>query len=289
MTSSLTDRPQLAVPTTLAPSGELLVALDIDGTIVNYDGEMHPVIRKGVRATMRRGAHVVLATGRGIEGVVPIAEQLGMTSGYAVCANGAVVIDLNDSDRGYEVTDAVTFDPRAALDELRERVPGALFLVDDGSGQHYATAPFPAGELVRTPEIVPFEQLREMAASRVTVRAPDLSRQDLADIAAAAGLGGVGYYVGWSAWLDIAPQGISKASALEMLRGRLKVAPNATVAVGDGTNDLEMLSWAHYSVAMGQAPDVVKAHADAVTASIDDGGLAYVLSAILTRPRPLAQ
>lgn len=281
--TSAPARPRLSPPASLAPSEELLVALDIDGTIVQIDGYLHPVVAKGVAAMRRRGAAVVLATGRGVDGVLPIARQLGMSDGYAVCANGAVVLQFDDSPAGYHLSDVVTFDPASVLDQLRERIPSALFLVEDGNGDHYTTGPFPDGELATAPPIVPFERLRHMAATRVTVRAPDVPSAEFAELIADTGLHGVGYYIGWSAWLDIAPQGVSKASALEMLRGRLQIAPHATVAVGDGSNDVEMLAWAHYSVAMGQAPPQVQAQANEVTAPVTGGGLAYVLSAILTR------
>ena len=58
------------------------------------------------------------------------------------------------------------------------------------------------------------------------------------------GLSGVTYSVGWTAWLDVAAAGVTKASGLEALRTVLKVAPEDTVAVGDGRNDIEMLRWA---------------------------------------------
>ena len=283
MSSRTVSRSTVSVPRSLAASSELLVCLDIDGTIVDYDGSLHPVVEKGIRAMRRCGARVVLATGRGIGGVLPIAERLGITSEYAVCANGAVVIELGQDPGSYEITDVVTFDPRAALTELREVVPGAVFLVDDAHGRHFTTGAFPAGELAQDPPVIAFEEICQLAASRVTVRAPELSAAELGRLVAASGLQGVEYSVGWTAWMDISPQGVTKASALEMLRGRLDIAAEATVAAGDGTNDLDMLSWAHFSVAMGQASQVVKDHADAQTLTVADGGLAYLLSAILTR------
>ncbi|MDN5756892.1 MAG: Cof-type HAD-IIB family hydrolase, partial [Micrococcaceae bacterium] len=95
------------------------------------------------------------------------------------------------------------------------------------------------------------------------------------------GLQGVAYSVGWTAWLDIAAEGITKASAIEALRGELGFEVQHTVAVGDGRNDIEMLGWAGRGVAMGQAPDEVKAAADEVTTTVDEDGLANVLRSLL--------
>lgn len=272
--------PQLQVPSTLAKPAELLIALDIDGTIVDYDGRLLPVVRRGIDAARARGATVLFATGRGISGVEPIADQLDMRCGYAVCSNGAVIIEFQ-ADGSYEITDVVTFDPSRVLTQLREAVPGALFLVDDHRGRHHTTAPFPPGELPADIPLVSFEQACQFAATRVTLRAPDLSADELNRLVAATGLHNVSYSVGWTAWMDISPQGVSKASALELIRTRLDLPITGTVAVGDGTNDMEMLRWAHWSVAMGQASAQVAACADAVTTSIDEAGLAFALQAVL--------
>lgn len=272
--------PNLQVPSTLAKPAELLIALDIDGTIVDYDGRLLPVVRRGIDAARKRGATVMFATGRGISGVLPIAEQLDMREGYAVCSNGAVVIEFQ-TDGSYDITDVVTFDPSRVLTQLREAVPGALFLIDDHRGRHHTTAPFPPGELPEDIPVISFAEASQFAATRVTLRAPDLSAGELNQLVAATGLHNVSYSVGWTAWMDISPQGVSKASALEMIRTRLDLPGNGTVAVGDGTNDMEMLRWAHWSVAMGQATAQVAACADAVTTSIDEAGLAFALQAVL--------
>ena len=91
----------------------------------------------------------------------------------------------------------------------------------------------------------------------------------------------VSYAVGWSAWLDLTPEGISKGSALEELRQKLGVEPFATVAIGDGRNDVEMLTWVARGVAMGHADEPVRAAADEVTGTIDDDGAVAVIRSLL--------
>jgi hydroxymethylpyrimidine pyrophosphatase-like HAD family hydrolase len=118
----------------------------------------------------------------------------------------------------------------------------------------------------------------------VIVRAPDLESRDFLDLVGRLGLHEVSYAVGWTAWLDLAPQGVSKASALETVRQRLGVAPECTVAVGDGRNDLEMLGWAARAVAMGNAEPEVQQAAGEVTGHVDDDGLVPVLESLLAAP-----
>ena len=73
-----------------------------------------------------------------------------------------------------------------------------------------------------------------------------------------------------------------EASALEHLRGHLSIEQHLTVAIGDGRNDIEMLTWAGRGVAMGQAPDEVIAAADEVTMSVHDDGAAHILRSLLS-------
>jgi hydroxymethylpyrimidine pyrophosphatase-like HAD family hydrolase len=120
----------------------------------------------------------------------------------------------------------------------------------------------------------------ELEAVRVVVHVPDLSPQEFSKVIAESGVHGVEYSIGWTAWLDMAAPGISKASALEVIRDRLGIAREATVTVGDGFNDTEMLTWAGVGVAMGQAPQGVKDVADVVTESIYEDGTVLVLEGL---------
>ena len=259
-----------------------LVALDIDGTTVNHEGELSDAVRETVRAVAAAGHHVTIATGRAIIGTLPVLDKLGLTTGYAVCSNGAVTIRLDAGRRdGYEILEAVTFDPRPALMVLREHFPTALVAVEELGVGFKVTAPFPAGELDGIPRVVPFEELMAAPVTRLTLRDPSSTSEEFLERTERIGLHGVEYAVGWSAWLDINPEGVSKGAALEGIRRRLGVEPMHTVAVGDQRNDLEMLHWAARGVAMGNAPDEVKAAADEVTGHVDDDGLVPVLRALL--------
>jgi hydroxymethylpyrimidine pyrophosphatase-like HAD family hydrolase len=115
----------------------------------------------------------------------------------------------------------------------------------------------------------------------VTFRDPTGTAEDFMDLAERIGLHGVNYAVGFTAWLDINPEGVSKGSALELIRRQLGVEPAHTVAVGDQRNDVEMLQWAARGVAMGNAPDEVKEVADEVTLDVDEDGLVPVLRSLL--------
>ncbi len=271
----------------------LLVALDVDGTLVTpMETVSEPAealsdrVRDAVLAVAAAGAHVVIATGRSVAGTLDIAALLGFTDSWLVCGNGTMTVKLDAAaPGGFVVDDVVTFDPSAALRMLRELLPDAVYAVEDLGRGFLVTAPFPADELTGEYTVVPFDELFAEPCTRVVVR--DVASEPAAFAAAVerAGLQGVTYNVGWTSWLDITPDGISKATALERLRVAFGVDADRTVAIGDGSNDVEMLRWAARGVAMGQAEPAVRAAADEVTAAVDDDGAALVLESLLAEAR----
>ncbi len=266
----------------LEPGPDLLVALDIDGTLVRSDGSVSPGVRAGVRDLLDVGTHVVLATGRSVNGLLPVLDELGMSRADVVAANGAVCARVDPLVPGrHEVTDVVTFDPEPALRLLRPLLPAGLFAVERAGEGFLVTRPFPDGELSEPVAVVDFEVLCAAPASRVTIRDLGLGARDLRELVDRSGLSGVTYAIGWTAWLDLTPPGVTKASGLEILRERLEVPAGATLAVGDGHNDVEMLRWAGVGVAMGGADARTRAAADAVTAHVDEDGLVSVLRSLL--------
>jgi hydroxymethylpyrimidine pyrophosphatase-like HAD family hydrolase len=144
---------------------------------------------------------------------------------------------------------------------------------------------FPEPELSGEQRAVSAAELVSTPATRVTVRDLSATPEEFAEVVERIGLHGVNYAIGFSAWLDLAPEGVSKASALEHVRRVLRVEPSDTVAVGDQRNDLEMLHWAAWGVAMGQAPQDVVDAADSSTGTVEEDGLAAVLDEVLATVR----
>jgi HAD superfamily hydrolase (TIGR01484 family) len=120
-------------------------------------------------------------------------------------------------------------------------------------------------------------------ATRVVVVSPDHDMEDFLQVVDRMGLHRVSYSIGWTAWLDIAPDGVNKATGLERVREALGIPRSRVMAIGDGRNDLDMFRWAGEAgraVAMGQAPDDVIAAATEVTASVYDDGVAQALATL---------
>jgi Cof subfamily protein (haloacid dehalogenase superfamily) len=259
-----------------------LLALDIDGTLLRWvedsgsvHGEVLPRVRSAVRRAAEAGCHVVLASGRSLHAMTGIADQLGIPlmgsdRAWVVASNGAVVLRYPPS----EVVHEETFDASAAVAAILREHPSALIGVEERGVGYRVNRPFPKGELNGRMIVGDIEEIINGPVSRVVVRDPDATVEDFERLAANLGLQGTDYVIGWTAWMDLAPPGVSKASGLQHVAERLDVDPTDALAIGDGRNDLEMFDWAGRAVAMGQAVTEVRDAADHITAPVEEDGAA---------------
>jgi HAD superfamily hydrolase (TIGR01484 family) len=268
-----------------------LVALDIDGTLLawvegegtTYETVTQPVF-DAVQRALDAGAHVVLASGRSPHGMTRIAEMLELRGLdpdddrlWIVASNGAVIFRYH-AGGDVDVVHEETFDAAPAVRAILEQRPTARVAVEDRGRGYRVTTPFPDGELTGDMVVTDVEDLVARPVSRVIIRDPDATADDFVALAADLGLHGTDYVVGWTAWLDLTPVGISKASGLEHVCAELGLTAADVLAIGDGRNDVEMLAWAGRGVAMGQAVEVVREAADAVTETVYDDGAAVEIS-----------
>jgi HAD superfamily hydrolase (TIGR01484 family) len=263
-----------------------LVALDIDGTMLSWiegQGTTYEEVPDAVRDAVRRahdaGADIVLASGRSPHGMVLVADLLDLPGVdddplWVVASNGAVVFRYPP----LEVVHEETFDARPAVEAILREHPSVLVAVEERGVGYRVNRPFPAGELSGEMVITEVGDLVADKVSRVIIRDPESTAEDFLDLARRLGLHGTDYVVGWTAWLDLAPVGVSKASGLAHVADQLGVDAADVLAIGDGRKDIEMLRWAGRGVSMGQAVEEVRAAADDVTGTVYDDGAATEIS-----------
>jgi len=251
-----------------------VVALDIDGTLVDHAGVLPNEVRRAVRRVTAAGVPVVLTTGRSWHATRPVFEQLGLPEGPAISSNGAVIVQFPP----FELTQVVTFDPSAVVERVLQEHPAAALAAEVVGAGYRVTKHFPEGDLSGEIEVVSVEDLAGSDVTRIVVRDPEASDGEFIALAQRLGLHGVSYSVGWSAWLDIAPAGVNKATALADVVADLGVAAADVLAIGDGRNDIEMLTWAGRGVALGDACPEVHLVADHVTGRFAEGGTAAELN-----------
>ncbi|MEJ6490268.1 HAD hydrolase family protein [Leucobacter sp. USCH14] len=269
-----------------------LIALDIDGTVLNHGfgagagddaggGHIDADLADAILTLHEMGHEVVIATGRSVDATLPIVERLRIRPEWVVSANGAVTLRRDPlANRAYRREFVEAFDPSDALQKIRTQLVTARFAVELADGGFLYTDDIPTGTLPSRQRRVPFEQLLGVQASRVVVVSPDHRLEEFLDVVETLGLTHVSYAVGSTSWLDIAPHGVTKASALEVVASHLGIDGSRVFAAGDGRNDIEMLQWAAKrgdAVAMGQAVDDVRAVATRVTGTIDEVGLLAAL------------
>ncbi len=253
------------------------MASDLDGTLVNSDGAISTRTRKALDLVRERGALLVFVTGRPPRWMKQVAEETG-ASGLAICANGAMVYDLGTQQVVRQhVLDAASAE--RLVQAIRDEIPGVTFAVE--SGLRFAHEPdyvpsWPAPATV----VAEVAVLLQEPVAKLLVKHPERGPDEIHAIV--AGLAGDDANVTYSGdvLLEISGAGISKASTLEWLCQDQGFAPDAVIAFGDMPNDVPMLGWAGYGVAVANAHPSVIAIADEVTASNDDDGVARVLERI---------
>lgn len=270
-----------------AASETMLIVLDIDGTVLLEDETVSPGIVEAVADARRAGHDVMLATGRSWEATHRLHDVLEIAPDFAVCSNGAVIMkrtgDPDAEDPAYERFHTETFDAREVLTLLREHLPDAHYLVELPDGRRQYTQYMDDWNLDRA-EQVAFEELSREPVTRVVVVSPEQTESDFVELVERVGLNQVSYAVGWTAWLDIAPKGVDKGTALALVSDWTGIDASRVLVMGDGRNDVGMFEWARTNggraVAMGQGPQEVQDAAGEVTASVTEGGVAAVLRAL---------
>ncbi|HET7517847.1 MAG TPA: Cof-type HAD-IIB family hydrolase [Actinomycetes bacterium] len=260
--------------------GVRLVASDLDGTLLRPGQTVSDRTRAALAAAREAGITVVLVTGRQPRSLAPVAERIGV-GGIAICANGALIWDL-DTGTMVDSTPLAAEVATRLVHAVREAVPGVLLAVEleerfgrepgwaeDSSPVDPGTLEADALELITGPVIKLLARHPTLPFGEFSERA----RRAVGDDAVAT----------WAdlRLVEISAAGVTKAYALEQLCQRLGIDASQVVAVGDMPNDLAMLRWAGTAVAVANATQEVLDAADEVTASNLEDGVAQLLERIL--------
>lgn len=252
-----------------------LIAVDLDGTLVPQSGGVPDGVAEAIERVQREGAIVAAATGRSLSTTGYVARDAGMHE-YAVVSNGAMIVTVDPET----VVEASTFDATELLDELTTLLPGCTFAVERTDGVFLTSQHFVDRGVSLDIREVPFADLSREPVVRVIVRSEDHVEEGLGHVASHLDMHSIAFGVTDVAWLDLGIKGVTKATGLQTLCTRLGIDRADVLAIGDSMNDLEMLEWAGYSVAMGSARPTIQATADFVTGPIPGQGVIDVLDVL---------
>jgi Cof subfamily protein (haloacid dehalogenase superfamily) len=263
-----------------------LIATDLDGTLLRSDGSVAERTVRTLREAEEAGLIVVVATGRPPRWMHPVAAALGHT-GLAVCANGAVVVDLH-AEQVVEVHPLGRSVVIKVAEVVRAAVPGVQFAVetpDRGFGQE-ADYDTHSGDVHHDPWIAPIDELAADDVIKLLIQHRMMGPDDLLSMARqVAGELAELTHSSTNGLLEVSASGITKASTLAGIAERLGIVADDVVAFGDMPNDLPMLAWAGRGYAMSNAHPDVLAVAEHVAPANDDHGVAQVIEQLL-RPPP---
>lgn len=264
-----------------------LVATDLDGTLLRDDKSVSERTVAALAAAERAGIEVFFVTGRPARWMDVVSAHVH-GHGLAICANGAAVVDLHAGGAFVQVR---PLERPVALDvvrALRDAAPGTSFAVELTTGIHYEPQypPFflDPGATVATAEKLLYEEAPGAAAPVLKLLAQHPGLDPDAFLATARrAAGDLASFTRSSptALIEISALGVSKASTLALCCEQRGISPDEVVAFGDMPNDIEMLSWAGRSYAMGNAHPEVVAAASGRTVGNNDDGVAVVIEQLV--------
>ena len=266
-----------------------LVAIDVDGTLLDSSHRLKVEVRDAVCRLSASGVQVVLATARGPQAVRDIVRQFDF-SPWLIGFSGAWIGEL---DEGSLQPKNVRSDERIPAAEARSVLSTAIsYNVEPNvftpeSWRVRTLTPEILEECtivnlqpVQTGELVTMEESpsKIMLISRLDQIGALKQIQESVQSVATGTFSKPNY-------LEILPAGVNKAKALTQVAAVFGLELSEVAAIGDGPNDLEMLNEVGLAIAMGNASDRVKSAADLVVGSNDNAGVAEAVHTILNRNR----
>ncbi|MBN8209067.1 HAD family phosphatase [Bacillus sp. NTK071] len=241
-----------------------LIALDMDGTLVNHDGDVSKENEDAVKRAKEQGIHVVLSTGRSLPFCRDIAEQLGH-SAYLVTVNGGQIFDkeLNLVDSTHLTNDLVK-----RLWDLKVK-HDVYFWSSTTEGVFNTKKPFEK-------EIDDYNWLKfgfDIQDDNIRkVITDEVMANEALEVTNSSPTN-----------LEINPAGVNKAAALMKVCNWLDLSMDNVMAVGDSMNDIAMIREAGFGVAMGNAQERVKEAANWITKDYTEHGVAHAIDRVLKK------
>lgn len=261
-----------------------LIAIDLDGTLLNSDKKIPEENVKAIQAAAKAGVKIVLCTGRPKSGILPFFKKLGLDDEeYIIMNNGCTIYNTKNWELVFHAQ--VTNEELDTLNEAIADYPDVCLTLT--GEKHYYAVGSEVPELVQYDASLVFDtaiakSLDEMKALDETIfqamymaKAPQLDPFQAAkeeELAKDFSVVRSQEYI-----FEAMPKGYTKATALKALSEKLGLSQAEVMALGDAANDLEMLAFADHSVAMGNATDEVKAICRYETTTNNEAGVAKAI------------
>jgi 5-amino-6-(5-phospho-D-ribitylamino)uracil phosphatase len=266
-----------------------LLVIDVDGTLVNKDGDISADDRRALAETVEAGIQVSLCTGRVTRTCLSILDKLCLDGGYHIFFDGALVYDCKKDKELFSRPLAAEMVREACEAALANGVPLDLF----SSTRYFVIEESWRSQIRRDyfgiePVIADFKtiwQKEKIIKGGIVVSSVDEKQK------ASRYLAGFTDRLSfpWTVtpaypdchFINIVDKGVSKGKALQALSAHLGIEKEEVLAIGDGSNDVSLLSAAGLAVSMQNSPTELKAVADFITADVDHSGVARAVRKFL--------
>ncbi|MCI1658401.1 MAG: Cof-type HAD-IIB family hydrolase [Lactobacillus delbrueckii] len=256
-----------------------LIAIDTDGTLLNSQGEIQASTKEAISKALDRGVKVVLCSGRRIAGLAPYMNELGIKGEdqYAVTLNGAI---SRKASREIMTSDLIANSVYRQLTAYALSLKLPFNIVDFESRiitLNHDIDPMVYQQAYENQAVLFVRSVEEFPEKgQAIAKACFVGSQELLDRVEDWGQD-FNVLRTDARFLELLNPKVNKGQGLKELCGRLEIAPEEVMAIGDERNDLDMFAFTGTSVAMGNGNDLVKQAADYVTSSNDEDGIAQAL------------
>lgn len=265
-------------------------AADMDGTLLNSSNEITPDTIKIIRRAVSAGLIFSICTGRPVQGARRYQEQLGI-QGPVITYNGAMILD----SASWKVLYKQELEPQDAkrIIEAGLRYGTTMCIWSDnqlyGNQLNDRIHEYSQAAKIEPLPLPSIDQLLSQGITKI-IWYDDIPKilQMEQKLKEAALFQNVTFCTSQPFYLEFFSSKVSKATAMDQIGELYGFTPKQTIAIGDGCNDLSMISHAALGIAMKNAPDEVKAHADYVTTRTnDEDGVAEVLKKFILKDEAL--
>ncbi|WP_217588466.1 Cof-type HAD-IIB family hydrolase [Lentibacillus saliphilus] len=233
-----------------------LVALDMDGTLLNSTGDVSDYTKDVIGEALERHVHVVLSTGRPLDYCYPHAEALNLSS-FLVTANGGEIWTMDK-----QLLERHLLDPEVVKN---------MYALTEHLGLNTWMFTTEKVYFDEKPNDFLAEEWLKFGAHTDEIAKLDQFIKE------------VSYYDGLELTnslptnVEVNPKGVSKASALKRVCREIGITMDQVMAVGDSLNDMKMIQESGIGVAMGNAQEAIKKAADTMTDTNDHDGVAKAI------------
>ena len=252
-----------------------LLVLDVDGTLLNNKKEISPRTLAALLKVQQMGVHIVLASGRPTNGVMPIAEKLELNhyGGYILSYNGGKIIDCRTGETLYQKQLDAQYVPELCAFAAAQNVTIITYnkegVVTEHPDDKWALRECFTCKLPMT-GVDDLAKYVDYPICKMLITLDPARRDEVWATGRQQFDGRIDLYPSSPFFIEAVPLGVAKDGSLAALLERMGLTRDNLMACGDGLNDRSMIAYAGVGVAMQNAEDPVKDCADYVTAADND-------------------